>query len=321
MSNPELIPQPFANNGNKNTIQNVRQVGQPEQDATWSEGFPPVTMQPLTSGGLPPNGEDVNGALYTTTQAIVHMQKGGGYYFDVDYATDIEGYSIGAVLRSNDNTKAFISTINGNLNNPNSNMAGWKVFAGDGFIATSATKLQTARRINGVLFDGTTDIQINFDPMDLMPVGKIELWHSNVLPTGNKWMVAGSTFDTALYPELAALFPSGIAGANASDRFLRIMGNSTILTNWQVQEDAMQRIYGEFGSAAQTGIGQSSMFDDMTSPKGVFELGTAKSRWGGNAQAVTAYNVNLDSSRVARTDTETRSKSIVVRHLIIKAKP
>lgn len=53
MNNPPLIPQAFATSGSKNTIQDTRQVGQDEEDATWSSGFPNVTMQPSESGGLP----------------------------------------------------------------------------------------------------------------------------------------------------------------------------------------------------------------------------------------------------------------------------
>ena len=66
MSNPEIMwSKAFAWNAtNKNTIQEQRQPSQDVQDATLNDGFPLITMTPQEAGGIAPNGQDMNGALY-----------------------------------------------------------------------------------------------------------------------------------------------------------------------------------------------------------------------------------------------------------------
>ncbi|WP_369608211.1 phage tail protein [Snodgrassella alvi] len=158
--NPTLIPQAFANNGSKNTIQNTRQPGQDMEDATWSDGFPNVTMQPVESGGLPPKGMDFNGIFNTLSESIVYIQKGGVFYFDKDYANAFGGYQTGAVLMADDNTRLFVSTMDKNSNDPNQKMTGWEILAGVGINAATASRLLNGRKIGGVLFDGSQDIDL-----------------------------------------------------------------------------------------------------------------------------------------------------------------
>ena len=158
--NPVLIPQAFAANGSKNNIQNTRQPGQDPEDATWSDGFPNVTMQPTESGGLPPKGMDFNGILNALSATIVHMQKGNLFYFDKAYCDAFGGYQKGAVLLADDCTKVFISVADKNTNNPNQNPQYWEVIAGIGINAASASKLFEGRNIGGVFFDGTQDINL-----------------------------------------------------------------------------------------------------------------------------------------------------------------
>ena len=158
--NPVLIPQAFAANGSKNNIQNTRQAGQDPEDATWSDGFPNVTMQPIESGGLPPKGMDFNGILNALSATIVHMQKGNLFYFDKAYCDAFGGYQKGAILLADDGTKVFISVADKNTNNPNQNPQSWEVIAGIGLNAASASKLFEGRNIGGVFFDGTQDIDL-----------------------------------------------------------------------------------------------------------------------------------------------------------------
>lgn len=144
MANPSLIPQPFANNGKKNTIQNTRQNGQDIEDATWNDGFPPVTMQPPEVGGLAPKGLDFNGVLNILSASIMFAQQGGRYQFDPSMCP----YPKGAIILSNDSTREFQSTTDNNSNNPNNNMSGWKVYSGVGFNADTASKLSNTRTVN-----------------------------------------------------------------------------------------------------------------------------------------------------------------------------
>lgn len=56
---PTLIPMPFAQNGNKNTIPENGTEG--KGDASFALGFPQITETPLSIGGLPPSRKDFNG--------------------------------------------------------------------------------------------------------------------------------------------------------------------------------------------------------------------------------------------------------------------
>ena len=187
MPNPDLIPEPFAQSGDKNPIPLERAISDPIYRASWKAGFPPDTRLPKDLGGEAPDGLDFNGVLNIISQAVVFLQKGNAYQFDAALAP----YPIGALVRSNDNLTTYQSTVVSNSNNPNSNMTGWRIYNGSGFIvdnlttndsakalsakqgkvlqdnklgkaenAVSATKLQTARAINNVLFDGTSNIDL-----------------------------------------------------------------------------------------------------------------------------------------------------------------
>ena len=187
MPNPDLIPEPFAQSGDKNPIPLERAISDPIYRASWKAGFPPDTRLPKDVGGEAPDGLDFNGVLNILSQAVVFLQKGNAYQFDAALAP----YPIGALVRSNDNLTTYQSTVVSNSNNPNSNMTGWRIYNGSGFIvdnlttndstkalsaaqgkvlqdnklgktenAVSASKLQNARNINGVDFDGTANINL-----------------------------------------------------------------------------------------------------------------------------------------------------------------
>ncbi|HAJ8556585.1 TPA: tail fiber protein [Escherichia coli] len=68
--------------------------------------------------------------------------------------------------------------------------------------AATATKLKTARTINGVKFDGSANIEA-FPPGVPLP------WPSDTPPAGYAIM-QGQTFDKAAYPKLAIAYPSGV---------------------------------------------------------------------------------------------------------------
>lgn len=131
MSNPEILTYiPFAVNGEKNTIQVYRQANQDQEDATFSEGWPKITMIPLSSGGIPPKGLDINGVLYQLSLDTVHRQSGKQMQYDATYASNIKGYSKGAMLQSSDLTRLYLNTVDGNLTDPDSSSSsGWNVYA------------------------------------------------------------------------------------------------------------------------------------------------------------------------------------------------
>lgn len=144
MANPDLILIPFAQDGDKNTIPLELGIGDPVYRASLKAGFPPDTRIPKDIGGEPPDGLDFNGILNVLSQAIVFMQKGNAYQFDASLAP----YPIGALVRSNDDLTTFQNTEPLNSNNPNSNMTGWRVYNGSGFIVDNLTTNDSAKALS-----------------------------------------------------------------------------------------------------------------------------------------------------------------------------
>jgi hypothetical protein len=144
MPNPDLIPEPFAQSGDKNTIPLERAITDPIYRASWKAGFPPDTRIPKDIGGEAPDGLDFNGVLNILSQAVVFLQKGNAYQFDAIMAP----YPIGALVRSNDNLTTYQSTVPNNSNNPNNNMTGWRVYNGSGFIVDNLTTNDSAKALS-----------------------------------------------------------------------------------------------------------------------------------------------------------------------------
>lgn len=88
--------------------------------ASQSLGFPPATMQPPEAGGVPPQGEDFNGALNQVARIAWWMMLGGEFAFDNAFATatQIGGYPKGAVLQGADFLGNWISAVDNNTVNP-----------------------------------------------------------------------------------------------------------------------------------------------------------------------------------------------------------
>ena len=135
MPNPDLIPEPFAQSGDKNPIPLERAIADPVYRASWKAGFPPDTRLPKDVGGEAPDGLDFNGVLNILSQAVVFLQKGNAYQFDAIMAP----YPIGALVRSNDNLTTYQSTVPNNSNNPNENMTGWRVYNSSSFVVDNLT--------------------------------------------------------------------------------------------------------------------------------------------------------------------------------------
>lgn len=151
MSNPYMVQIPFCNTGNKNAIQLTQQVGQDPEDATYQEGFPPVTMLNEDAGGLPPKGLDFNGIFYELSSPIAHYCRGDRIQFDATYASAIGGYAKGWIVASNDYQKDYISLVDNNLADPNGTNTTWAVYAGQGSVPTAtSTTTGTVKLVNSL---------------------------------------------------------------------------------------------------------------------------------------------------------------------------
>ena len=143
MSQPKLLSKPWATDGLKNDIPTLRGTGLAQEAATYTEGFPSITMTPISVGGKPPSGKDMNGILYELSAHIVYTNKGQRYCFDQTFCTSIGGYPKGSVLMNDAGTAEYISLIDrntANFNLPTVNIAGkWAIYAGEGTIPPATT--------------------------------------------------------------------------------------------------------------------------------------------------------------------------------------
>lgn len=116
---------PFANSGTKNTIPVASQIGITPGAASFTDGFPPLTMTPLTAGGVPPYGADFNGILNFLSAGVRWAGAGGGYHYDADFSAAIGGYPKGAMLLMANGTGYWRSTADNNTANPDGGGANW----------------------------------------------------------------------------------------------------------------------------------------------------------------------------------------------------
>ena len=144
MTQPKLLSKAWASDGLKNDIPAARQAGAAQEAATYSEGFPSITMTPLSLGGKPPSGKDMNGVLHDVSAAAVFLNNGNRYRFDATHCAAIGGYPKGAVLMADTIDGSYISLMDGNRDNPNSGSAKWARYGGKLSSATDSDSESTA---------------------------------------------------------------------------------------------------------------------------------------------------------------------------------
>lgn len=116
---------PFADSGNKNAIPVASQIGVTPGAASFTDGFPPLTMTPLAAGGVPPYGADFNGILNFLSAAARWQQAGGAYPYDAAFSAAIGGYPQGAMLKKSLGAGYWLNLAENNTTNPDSGGANW----------------------------------------------------------------------------------------------------------------------------------------------------------------------------------------------------
>lgn len=134
---PDLILVPFAQDApavNVDAIPVNLGPSDPPQAASWSQGFPTVTMTPLAAGGIPPRGQSFNGVLQDITQHLVYIGGGGQYRWSAAYVAANGGYSIGDVIQADSGLLSYVSLVDNNKDNFNTTPASigpkWRAWAG-----------------------------------------------------------------------------------------------------------------------------------------------------------------------------------------------
>lgn len=154
---PPSLVQAFAIIGDRNTIPIV--PSPTPGAASFNLGFPPATMTDPTAGGIPPDGEDMNGILYMMSAHIAWLAAGGCYHFNIDVVTVQGGYGIGQIVQSAVTPELFfINFVAGNTNDPDSVITGWYAYSPVG----GAVGAQTAVLPPGVSSDFALNRGIGF---------------------------------------------------------------------------------------------------------------------------------------------------------------
>lgn len=118
---PSRITKAFGVNGLKNTIPVDSSTTTDNTGvATFDKGFPPITMQPLSAGGIPPSGKDTNGVLYLTTLQQQWQNAGMTYPFSQDFSDAVSGYPKGAIVPSSVYTGQWLNLNEANGTSPES---------------------------------------------------------------------------------------------------------------------------------------------------------------------------------------------------------
>lgn len=113
--------------------------------------------------------------------------------------------------------------------------------------AATATKLQTARKINGISFDGTQDITIvaSGGNGDAAPIGSIITFPGSSIPTNYK-ICDGSLVKRSDYPELFAIIGTTYGAGDGTTTFALPNIKSRVIVGLNASET-------EFNSLGKTG--------------------------------------------------------------------
>lgn len=174
---PPVIPEPFGNDADPAFITNpIPDTTATSGRASYNLGFPPITMQPVAGGGIPPFGQDFNGLLFALSSHDFYVQSGQLFLWSADVATAVGGYGIGTLLGSADRETVWYNTVDANSTDPDAtdgSAAGWVSLYSVGFqaftgLTTGTVTLnptQAARKVialSGALTGNVTVVMPNW---------------------------------------------------------------------------------------------------------------------------------------------------------------
>lgn len=117
---------PFGTNGPREAITATTPSG--SNQASYDQGFPPITMTLKSAGGLPPKGQDMNQILFEQSSFNRYFAAGGGYVYDSTFSTAVGGYPLSARIPNSTGTGFWFNTVEDNQTNPENStsaLTGW----------------------------------------------------------------------------------------------------------------------------------------------------------------------------------------------------
>lgn len=127
---PTKIPVPWgasaASPANIRVVPIPSQVGITAGAASFTTGFPPLNFLPVSGGGVPPFGQDMNGAFNAISAWSRWQNAGAPIFYDGTFSSAITGYPKGAVLsKASVVGEWWVNTADNNTSNPDSSGANW----------------------------------------------------------------------------------------------------------------------------------------------------------------------------------------------------
>jgi hypothetical protein len=187
---PLLISVPFGVGAANPTYINLpipvpSQISLTVNAASFTDGFPPSTMTPEASGGLPFFGQDMNGILYMISAYCANFAAGALSSYNATLSGDISGYPVGCVLVNANGDGMWINLVSGNTTDPDTGGAGWYPIAGAGGTSVSLasanvtlTALQAA--LPFLVLEGTLTGNVNV----ILPINSGQQWIAANICTG-----------------------------------------------------------------------------------------------------------------------------------------
>lgn len=118
---PTIITVPFASGASasyRNTIPIPSQIPITPGLASWTDGFPPLTMTQPGAGGIPPYGQDMNGLGFALSTINQWTQLGFVAAYSSSVSSAIGGYPAGACIGMLNGLGYWLSTADNNTTNP-----------------------------------------------------------------------------------------------------------------------------------------------------------------------------------------------------------
>ena len=109
---PKKMPVPFGVNGSRLDIDTTPVTG--DSNASYSLGFPDVTMLNESAGGKAPKGQNINQIFYELSLDARWNQAGGIYKYDSTFSSLIGGYPKGALVLGDDSISIYQSQSDDN---------------------------------------------------------------------------------------------------------------------------------------------------------------------------------------------------------------
>lgn len=154
---PSRIVEAFAVNAGVGFINAIPVTSADPLAASLDQGFPPSNFLDPADGGVLPSGADFNGILNLVSSWAAFLAAGQLPAYDATLQTAMAGYALGARVQQAGNTNAvWISTVAGNMTDPDTGGAGW----------LSSVPLYSAAALagtNDIVLPGISDYVIDVD--------------------------------------------------------------------------------------------------------------------------------------------------------------